>query len=260
MGAERGIWDERGRLAKWPSKQPLRQEALRVLGTKFEFGRFYTEKEVNALLTEWHTFGDYFLLRRELVEHALLLRLRNGSRYWRGDFFRETKLPGFSLRGVLPEDAGAVWSIDKACADYTAYSGRPALREEARAVAEAAALPPGGFPAFFHAKLLLPEGGREPAGYFAYYLGYPGGRDVFLASLFLRPEARRKGFGAALVSAFAAQAAQAGARTLHIGVMTENMPGIAFWSAQGFSATGKISPFSDTGKKAERYCRELTPS
>ena len=45
--------------------------------------RSYTEKEVNALLDERHTFGDFFLLRRELCDSGLLQRERDGSRYWR---------------------------------------------------------------------------------------------------------------------------------------------------------------------------------
>lgn len=38
---------------------------------------------MNALIGEWHTFGDYFILRRELIDAELLKRLPNGSKYWR---------------------------------------------------------------------------------------------------------------------------------------------------------------------------------
>ncbi len=43
----------------------------------------YTEKEVNALLNQYHTFNDPALLRREMVERKLLARMRDGSAYWR---------------------------------------------------------------------------------------------------------------------------------------------------------------------------------
>ena len=75
--------DTEGRVCQLPMKRDKRCLVLAYLAEKFDFGRDYTEKEVNALLTEWHTFDDFFLLRRELVDSGLLARERNGSRYWR---------------------------------------------------------------------------------------------------------------------------------------------------------------------------------
>jgi len=75
--------DGEGRLRSWPAKQAPREEAFRCLAEKFAFDRDYTEREVNAILSCWHTFGDLFILRRGLVESGWLLRLRDGSRYWR---------------------------------------------------------------------------------------------------------------------------------------------------------------------------------
>lgn len=74
--------DEEGRVKMLPSKTKKRWAVLRYLAGKFEGGREYTEKEINAICDEWHTFGDYFLVRRELVEAGFLGRLPNGSRYW----------------------------------------------------------------------------------------------------------------------------------------------------------------------------------
>lgn len=75
--------DAKGRIVKLPSKRETRKEVLEYLATKFSPGRDYTEKEVNAIIDDWHTFGDYFLLRRELIESKLLCRTGNGSRYWK---------------------------------------------------------------------------------------------------------------------------------------------------------------------------------
>ncbi|NLI54684.1 MAG: DUF2087 domain-containing protein [Clostridiales bacterium] len=75
--------DEEGRLKVWPAKQAPRVEVFRYLAGKFEPGRDYTEHEVNDILSSWHTFEDLFILRRGLVESGWLLRLKNGSRYWR---------------------------------------------------------------------------------------------------------------------------------------------------------------------------------
>lgn len=75
--------DEEKRVIMLPAKKEKRDCVLAYLAEKFESGRDYTEKEVNTILSAWHTFDDFFLLRRELVDHKLLRRERNGSRYWR---------------------------------------------------------------------------------------------------------------------------------------------------------------------------------
>jgi hypothetical protein len=76
--------DKQGRVKTWPSRQHkrLQREVLEYLAAKFEKGRHYSEREVNALLNRHHTFGDPALLRRELIEAGLLVRKRDGSAYW----------------------------------------------------------------------------------------------------------------------------------------------------------------------------------
>lgn len=77
--------DDQHRLKEWPSKRNrgrFQQLALEYLATKFEPNTRYTERDVNALLNQHHTFGDPALLRRELFERGLVDRLSNGSAYW----------------------------------------------------------------------------------------------------------------------------------------------------------------------------------
>lgn len=75
--------DESGRIVQLPRKQIPRRALLEYLAAKFEPDAVYTEHQVNAICEQWHTFGDYFLLRRELVDNGLLDRERNGAKYWR---------------------------------------------------------------------------------------------------------------------------------------------------------------------------------
>ncbi|MBZ0289998.1 MAG: DUF2087 domain-containing protein [Anaerolineae bacterium] len=75
--------DNEGRLTLWPSKRSLQLLALDYLANKVEVGRVYSEKEINSLLNNWHTFGDPALLRRELYERGLLNRQKDGAAYWR---------------------------------------------------------------------------------------------------------------------------------------------------------------------------------
>ncbi|MEA5040009.1 MAG: DUF2087 domain-containing protein [Clostridiaceae bacterium] len=81
----RPFLDAEGKIKALPQRQNRRHEVLAYLAEKFIPGTDYTEREVNAICDLWHTFGDYFLLRRELVDSGLLCRMRDGSRYWRPD-------------------------------------------------------------------------------------------------------------------------------------------------------------------------------
>ena len=74
--------DETGKIKQLPTKKIRREEVLRYLGEKFGDEKTYTEKEVNAIIDDWHTFNDYFLLRRELIIAGVLARTSDGSKYW----------------------------------------------------------------------------------------------------------------------------------------------------------------------------------
>lgn len=75
--------DAEGRLFVWPAKHKHKLLALEYLCSKFTPGQRYSEKEVNAILNQFHTFGDWALLRRYLVDYGFLNRVSNGSAYWR---------------------------------------------------------------------------------------------------------------------------------------------------------------------------------
>lgn len=83
MKVVRPFLDDEGRLRQYPVKQSKKLSALHYLAEKFEEGRSYTEKEVNAILNEWHTFGDPCMLRRAMYDAYLLDRERDGTDYRR---------------------------------------------------------------------------------------------------------------------------------------------------------------------------------
>jgi len=76
-----GSFDAWGRLSRWPHKYSVQRLALWVLWMQFESRRIYTEREVNAVLKAWHTWGDHVTLRRELINDRLLTRKSDGSQY-----------------------------------------------------------------------------------------------------------------------------------------------------------------------------------
>lgn len=77
----RRLFDERGRLSRWPSRRAEQVLALWCLWLPFDGKRRYSEREVNELINAHHDFGDHCLLRRELVELKLLQRTPGGAEY-----------------------------------------------------------------------------------------------------------------------------------------------------------------------------------
>ena len=75
-------YNEEGKLASYPSKQPMRVLALIGIAEKFEAKRKYTEKEVNEIIKASIAFGDVELVRREVFQYKFIGRLRDGSEYW----------------------------------------------------------------------------------------------------------------------------------------------------------------------------------
>jgi hypothetical protein len=73
--------DDEGRLIQWPVRQKVQRMALAYLAERFQPGREYSEREVNEILLDWHTFGDWALLRRWLCDWGHMDRERDGTRY-----------------------------------------------------------------------------------------------------------------------------------------------------------------------------------
>jgi DNA-binding transcriptional ArsR family regulator len=81
--ALRDLMDEQGRITRWPGKLKDQEVLLRFLIEKFEPERDYGERQVNELLQTWYLDADFVLVRRSLIDAGLLLRTRDGARYWR---------------------------------------------------------------------------------------------------------------------------------------------------------------------------------
>lgn len=77
--------DEQGRVTQWPT--PDQREAQRqvrdYLAQKIETGKEFAEEEIDAILNQWHVFGDPALLRHELAAAGWLKRTLIGGKYRR---------------------------------------------------------------------------------------------------------------------------------------------------------------------------------
>lgn len=79
--ALRNFLNADGKLTAFPAKRKMKVYALVYLAEKIDSGREYSEREINDILLDWHTFADPATLRRELYDYRFLDRSKDGRRY-----------------------------------------------------------------------------------------------------------------------------------------------------------------------------------
>ena len=77
----RNFLDAEGKLTAFPAKRKMKLFALLYLAQKIPADRDFTEREMNDILLDWHTFADPATLRRELYDYHFLDRSRDGKVY-----------------------------------------------------------------------------------------------------------------------------------------------------------------------------------
>ncbi|MEM8525839.1 MAG: DUF2087 domain-containing protein [Bacteroidota bacterium] len=79
-----GYQDQNGKFTEFPGKRQKNKQHLMLefLAEQFESGKNYTEKEVNDILNQHHSFNDPATLRRLMFGRQLLNRTLDGKRYW----------------------------------------------------------------------------------------------------------------------------------------------------------------------------------
>lgn len=73
--------DAEEKLKAFPAKRKKKLYALIYLSGKLEAEHEYTEREINEVLSNWHTFADPATLRRELYNYRFLDRSKDGRVY-----------------------------------------------------------------------------------------------------------------------------------------------------------------------------------
>lgn len=81
MDEIKNFLDSNGKLKQYPTKRRAKIYALCYLASKIDGEITYSEKEINGLLGNWHTFDDPATLRRELFDYRLLDRDGYGRAY-----------------------------------------------------------------------------------------------------------------------------------------------------------------------------------
>jgi len=75
--------DNDGKVTQWPKKHSNKLLVVAYLATKFKFDITYHENGVNEVLKQWHTFCNWPLLRRSLIDYGFMERDVEGTRYKR---------------------------------------------------------------------------------------------------------------------------------------------------------------------------------
>ena len=77
----RNFLDATGKLTAFPAKRKMILYALLYLAQKIPADTDFTEREINDILLDWHSFADPATLRRELYDYHFLDRSRDGKVY-----------------------------------------------------------------------------------------------------------------------------------------------------------------------------------
>jgi hypothetical protein len=77
------LFDGEGRIVRWPGKRAQQELCLWLLWSKIPRGRSYSEREISEFLNTLHLFGDAARLRRDMFDHGMVRRNRDGSDYRR---------------------------------------------------------------------------------------------------------------------------------------------------------------------------------
>lgn len=158
-----------------------------------------------------------------------------------------SRTPGIRIRQAAPGDAPLVLEFIQALAEYER------LRHECIATVEdvdRTLFGPDPVP-----RVLIAESDGEPVGFALWFRNYstflarPG---IYLEDLFVRPEARGRGVGKALLATLARIAVERGYGRVEWWVLDWNAPSIEFYRSIGAVAMDEWTVFRLTGDAMRR--------
>ncbi|HEX3076379.1 MAG TPA: GNAT family N-acetyltransferase [Lachnospiraceae bacterium] len=262
--------DRNGKLKVFPAKKRSKVVALLFLASNFQHGINYTEKQVNEIITENHTFSDTCMLRRELYNKGFLSRSIDGSNYWLSekqptivdlgfedsslgilfDAFKR-KLPDYKLLKLREQMRDKVYDLQSSNPYYYSIElDRPITYEECLDDLEEV---PTGIPldqkyyfGFFKSD--------ELEAVMDYVIGYDYRKTspketVWIGFLMVHALKAHQGLGKQIVQAFMEAARESEYRKLQLACFVENEIGFNFWKKVGFNEIGRTSVKSHEGNE-----------
>lgn len=163
-----------------------------------------------------------------------------------------TTVPGVSLRFATADDAGLILAFIRELAEYEQMSHE--------VVADEAGLRRALFGERRFAEVVLAEEGDQPVGFalffhnFSTFLGRPG---IYLEDLFVRPRARGRGIGKALLAFLAKLAVERGCGRLEWWVLDWNEDAIRFYERLGARGMDEWTIFRLDGSALEDLAKQF---
>jgi len=233
--------DQDERLAIWPSRPRSKGLVLHYLASKFEYGKTYEEKQINAILNQYHTFQDPALLRRELFGRRFLNRTKDGRKYWKKAY---SLLPSqWESERLAITDAQRV-EVDELQAVYDALSytdewaGPPQESPQQSPILDSLKqgnLPPDGHLELYKLQSVRTKQGDQLIGYLEVYHGYPTEDILYIGGFYLHPTYQNQGYGQEVVRQLMTEVGNLiKYSSIRLSVDLKNWSGLRFWTQIGF--------------------------
>jgi GNAT superfamily N-acetyltransferase len=163
-----------------------------------------------------------------------------------------TNIPNFTLRFATEQDVPIVLRFIRDLAEYVKLSHEVVATEEL--------LRETLFGDRQGAEVIFGYSDRKPVSFalffqnYSTFLGRPG---IYLEDLFVKPEARRKGIGRAMLAYLAQLARQRGCGRLEWGVLRWNEAAIAFYKSIDAVPIEEMTVYRLSGKALDRMAEEF---
>jgi len=248
--------DQEGKVKIWPSRQKHKLLILDYLSSKFDLGKYYSEKEINEILNQYHSFEDHAILRMELFNSGYLSMTNDCSKYWRigplisPDQWVTNRL---IIRDSVLEECGELQKIYNTSAYTHKWTGDNYEPNYIYShMTDGVPLPPKGLKEYYKIKSIYRKDTLKIIGLIEIYHGHPDAKTFFVGFLFINPENQRKGYGQELVEYACRMVSDLKYAKAGIGVHLKNWPAVRFWTSCGFDKITKIS--GDAVHSEDTFC------
>ena len=260
--AVKNYLDKQGRLTTFPAKKKNQKIALFYLASKINTHQTYTEKEVNSLLDEWHTYNDTCTLRRELYNNRFIGRTKDGTSYYKEnsqpipkdfdiddsfypvDVFNSFKylLSEYRLIRLTKKHKDELYELESSNPYYFSISqDHPVTPEECIADLEAI---PENFPINqkFHFGLYQ---GKQMIAVMDYLVGYDYEhtsdiQTIWIGFFMIHGKHKNQGLGKHIINTFIQASRENGIRKIQLACIEGNEEGNPFWTQLGFKEIAKV--------------------
>jgi ribosomal protein S18 acetylase RimI-like enzyme len=226
-----------GKVKSWPTKNNLKQEVIEYFSTKFKYNIIYTEKEINQVIDDNHTFNDCISIRRELIDNHLLYRTNSGSKYWKASKYLDNKITTNNLfiENCTMEDLNRLDEINKNLSYLEEWTGIPYRNDYIYNSLTIGDLPPEGKKEFFRIMKIVSKQDLKIIGFIELYIGYPKDATLWIGTFYIDKEFQNHGYGHEIIEELSNNLKKDGIDEIGVGVHLKNWPALRFWSRNGFN-------------------------